>query len=830
MRTCAWGVDEDAGMKGYAHDMQRRALQRRRTRTPPADVTCHHCLFKPRANKKLLKLFQHIGTPDKSPFVPDDFQIEALKLICSQDVLVSAPTGSGKTWIAVQAMKQVLNEGRRAWYASPLKALSNSKYHEFASEFGQEYVGILTGDRKENAEAPIIVGTTEILRNQLYDAMALGSDFKADLVVLDEAHYLGDRERGVVWEEVMIYLPARVRLLLLSATIRNAHEIAAWLSSIREHTCAVVQSECRPVPLHPLYLLPDGELVLLSEGGRINPRIDHYLKIQKALKSDRMRTRVSYGDILLALARFNLLPAIFFLKSRVECNNALTACRHHQIDPLRKDALRHRVDELLAEYPFLEQHPQLPAVLHHGLGAHHGGQLPHWKILIEKLMNEGYLDAIFSTSTVAAGVNFPARTVVLVQSDRFDGKSFVSLTATDLHQATGRAGRRGKDKVGFAVIVHGPFQDPHLIKELFSNSPEPIESQIAINFSMTLNLLLSHRPEEIQQLLGDSFATFQKNESLHDLERRKKALAKKIAAKMQGGYCEGIEQVLDRIQKRRFWLKQLSRARSRIRRATIEAHGTLQEEQTGVSCTEREEKINRSIHALRELPCNGCPVFGLCHQGKHNHFIKLLEKARSIDQAINEARSALWRDFRRHLDFLILTGFADHNEHLTSDGIWASMLRLDHPLIIAELIRKGFFEELSEEIMAGIIAIFVNDKFRDVDINPDISWHKRPLLSQYYRMKDMVAGLLQLKEEHGFSVPQIQFWPAVALYVWAGGASWEEVLRLTSIDEGDLAMLIFRTADNLRQIASLRDTHSALADKACRIIDRLLREPVIIPT
>ncbi len=817
-------------MDGYARDMRRRSIRRRKPGIVPEDVAGHHSIFKPRANKKLVKLFQSIGTPDDAPFVPDDFQVEALTLITSRDVLVSAPTGSGKTWIAVQAMKQILEEGKRAWYASPLKALSNSKYHEFASEFGQDRVGVLTGDRKENTDAPIIVGTTEILRNQLYDAMAQGSDFKSDLVVLDEAHYLGDRERGVVWEEVMIYLPARVRLLMLSATIRNAHEIAAWLSSIREHPCEVVQSGNRPVPLHPLYLLPDGELVLLSEGGRINPRIDHDLKLQKALKGDRMRTQVSYGDILSALARFNLLPAIFFLKSRAECNNALAACRHHQINPLRRDAIRRRVDELLAEYPFLEQHPQLPAVLYHGLGAHHGGQLPHWKILIEKLMNEGYLDAIFSTSTVAAGVNFPARTVVLVQSDRFDGKSFVSLTATDLHQATGRAGRRGKDKVGFAVIVHGPFQDPHLIKELFSNSPEPIESQIAINFSMTLNLLLSHRPDEIQQLLGDSFATFQKIEPLRELERRKEALAGKISSKMKGSHCEDIEQVLDRVQKRRFWLKQLSRARSRIRKADTEAGGALQEGMSVRGSEEIEEKIARSSEALRQLPCNGCPTFGLCHQGKHNHFIKLLEKARGLDHALNEARSALWRDFRRHLDFLVLTGFADQDGNLTPDGVWASMLRLDHPLIIAELIRKGFLEELSEEIMAGIIAIFVNDKFRDVDINPDMSWHKRPLLSQYYRMKDTVADLLQLKEEHGFPVPQIQFWPAVALYVWAGGAAWDEVLRLTSIDEGDLAMLVFRTADNLRQIASLHDTHPALADKARRIIDRLLREPVVIPT
>jgi len=807
----------------------RRAIRRRKKPVVTEGMFGKYGSFKPVASSKLLKLFQHIGIPGTAPFVPDDFQVEALDLIASQDVLVSAPTGSGKTWIAVQAMRRILQEGKRAWYASPLKALSNSKYHEFAAEFGQDHVGVLTGDRKENTDAPIIVGTTEILRNQLYDAMAQSSDFKADLVVLDEAHYLGDQERGVVWEEVMIYLPARVRLLMLSATICNDYEIAAWLTSIRQHPCAVVHSDRRPVPLHPLYLLPDGELVLLSEGDKIHPRIERYIKLQKALKSERFRTHVSYGDILTVLSRFKLLPAIFFLKSRAECNNALAACKHHQLDPQRREALQRRLEELFAEYPFLERHPQLPALLYHGLGSHHGGQLPHWKIVIEKLMNEGYLDAIFSTSTVAAGVNFPARTVVLVQSDRFNGRSFVSLSATDLHQATGRAGRRGKDNVGFAVIVHGPFQNPHLIKELFASSPEPIESQICINFSMTLNLLLSHRPEEIEQLLRASLATYQTMDAVREFERRKKAIVAKIATKMQNSQCTDYRQALAYIRQRRFWHRQLSRTRAKVRKAA----GALQEGAdsipNSISPAQLEEKIADLSGALRTLPCEGCLTFGLCHQGKHNHFLKLLEKAEELDTSLTEARSALWLDFKRHLDFLVLTGFADEQGRLTPDGIWASMLRLDQPLIIAELIRRGFFEDLSEDIMAGIIAIFVNDKFRDIDINPDVSWQKRPLLSQYYRMKDALEELLQLQEHHGFATPQIQFWPAVALYVWAGGAAWDEVLRLTFIDEGDLAMLIFRTADNLRQIASLQETHPALAEKARRIIDRLLREPVVIP-
>ena len=186
--------------------------------------------FTPRVNRKLLPVLQEIGVPEAAPFVPDPFQSEAVERLTQEDVVVSAPTGSGKTWIAEKAIQRALAGGQKAWYASPLKALSNSKYAEFREIFGEDRVGILTGERKENLSAELIVGTTEILRNQLYDAMHHGRDLESGLVVLDEAHFLGDPERGVVWEEVIIYLPVRVRLLLLSATVQNADQISRWLN------------------------------------------------------------------------------------------------------------------------------------------------------------------------------------------------------------------------------------------------------------------------------------------------------------------------------------------------------------------------------------------------------------------------------------------------------------------------------------------------------------------------------------------------------------------------------------------------------------------------
>lgn len=224
----------------------------------------------------LQKLLQGIGSPAPSPFNPDPFQLEALAALEYQDVLVTAPTGSGKTWIAREEIRRLLNTNRRAWYTSPLKALTNSKYQEFAEEFGAEQVGILTGDRKENPDAPLIVGTTEIYRNQLFDALRGGGQLRADLVVLDEAHYLADQDRGHVWEEAIILSPPRVRLLLLSATVGNASEFAAWMEEVRGVRCGVVSRPgARPVPLRAAFLYPEGQLApLLDEDGNLHPEIE----------------------------------------------------------------------------------------------------------------------------------------------------------------------------------------------------------------------------------------------------------------------------------------------------------------------------------------------------------------------------------------------------------------------------------------------------------------------------------------------------------------------------------------------------------------------------
>ena len=364
--------------------------------------------FRPRVHDSLHNVLRQVGEPDEEPFVEDPFQTEAIALIDKMDVVVSAPTGSGKTYIAVEAAKKILKKGGKVWYASPLKALSNAKYLEFGKIFGTDNVGLLTGDHKVNAEAPLVVGTTEILRNQLYDAMSRGENLATDLVVMDEAHYLGDPDRGVVWEEVIIYLPSRIRLLLLSATIANADEISNWLAHIRGEKARPVHAYDRPVPLYPLFLFPDGLLTPLSRGRLLAPPVRHFVQSNPpGERGGGPRIQQRHGRVMNVLDQADLLPAIFFLKSRSDCDQALKFAAKSIVQDPEKEARRsERLDELLEKYPFLRTHGHIRYLRGPGIAAHHAGHLPHYKMVVEQLMQEGLLNAIFSTSTSGGRCQF----------------------------------------------------------------------------------------------------------------------------------------------------------------------------------------------------------------------------------------------------------------------------------------------------------------------------------------------------------------------------------------------------------------------------------------
>lgn len=876
----------------------------------------------PRIDPGLKPVFRKIGVPEPGSFIPDPFQLEALELIKDCDVLVSAPTGAGKTWIASQTIHTYLTKGLRVWYASPLKALSNSIYQQFCHEFGRHYCGILTGDRKENPDASVIVGTTEILRNQLYDAMHQGTSIRADLVILDEAHYLSDPDRGVVWEEVLIYLPPRVKLLLLSATISNAEEVCAWLKNIRGNANRVVRAEGRPVPLEMLFLFPDGLMASLGGKRGLNSRVKKYLSSHQAKRWGRPE-KIDFGNIIKCLRELNLLPAIFFLKSRTDCDSALKTCPPVKRSPGERKRLEESLTSFLKEYPHLEGHRQIRAILECKVASHHGGQLPYWKVLVEMAMNKGFLNAIFSTSTVAAGVNFPARTVALIQSDRFNGREFIDLTATELHQMIGRAGRRGMDHIGFALIIPGIYQNPKLINELKDSRPEPILSQININFSMTLNLLLSHTPLEVKDLVERSFATFQEIESeisfkshwdrmLSDLKKtlpkgrcdiadpfeiseliEKRSGIKKEIKKQERyfRYGRSVNAAMVHLEPGRLFLhkngniyasfktltdqgrsftmahdikKSADRRKHRFRlrkidlnqiEAVLDHRLDIPKDYTpealdllfkGIAHEELAPLDMNSIHQevadgqgdasqvdkleerLRSMPCETCEHLKVCHGKSRSTLRKSLRDFRSMADHMAGTGSGLWLSFKRYLRFLKETGFVDASDRLTPDGYWASKLRLDQPLVIAEAIRQGAFDGVSPEILAGGLAPFVWDRTHETDMRLDSGLDFVELEGAFYRILDQIEEIRSLKKTRGFDTTPILFWPAATLFMWAKGVPWEQLLEFVSVDEGDIASLVMRTADHLRQVVNLKETHPRLASVAEKAIELILREPVYI--
>lgn len=508
--------------------------------------------------RPLRQLLEGIGTPEQQPFKPDPFQLEALAALETDDVLVTAPTGSGKTWIAREEIRRLLAEGKRAWYTSPLKALTNSKYHEFSDEFGADKVGILTGDRKEKSDAPLIVGTTEVYRNQLFDALRGGQQLHADLIVLDEAHYLADAERGHVWEEAIILTPPRVRMLLLSATVGRAEEFAGWIREVRGHACRVIpRPGARPVPLRAAFLYPDGGLTpLFDERGHFNNEIARFMQ---TAKSERAPSHARYGRgqshrrpglpemppsiLLAALGSYDLLPSIVFLPTRRRCDEAATeaafAPRRGSGSYERRDARRAALERLAEQYPEVRKHRHWEIVLRGGVASHHAGHLPAWKLAIENLMSAGLLDAIFATATVAAGVDFPARTVVLENIDVRTGHGWRPLTASELQQMTGRAGRRGRDRVGFVVAAPGLHQNPQKLASLLNAEPEALESQFRATYTTLLNLLDAYGTfAQVRDISERSFARRDAVEEVARLERARGEAERRLQEKLAEAGCD----------------------------------------------------------------------------------------------------------------------------------------------------------------------------------------------------------------------------------------------------------------------------------------------------
>ena len=490
-------------------------------------------------------------------FPLDDFQIAGATAIAEgRSTLVAAPTGAGKTVVGEFAVWWALQRGGKCFYTTPIKALSNQKYNDLVERYGNDTVGLLTGDNVVNGEAPIVVMTTEVLRNMLYEGSTTLRGLHA--VVLDEVHYLADRERGAVWEEVIIQLPASVQLACLSATVSNAEEFGAWLRSVRS-SCDVVISERRPVPLEHSYAVNDRMYPVFKSGHKKSgsshnakarseaakqalsgvPNPDVVMLERQAGVSNRVSRRGRYqnssmklrpprrSDVIRELRRRKWLPAIYFLFSRAGCDDAVTQVVRDGValtSPAEREIIRRVIDERTAEVPGddLEVLGYGPwaAALELGIGAHHAGMVPLFKETVEALFVRGLLKVCFATETLALGINMPARTVVIERLEKWNGQTHELLSPGQFTQLTGRAGRRGLDTVGHAVVLYQRDIEFFTVAGLVGRRTEPLRSSFAPSYNMAVNLLRNHNRADAEALLARSFAQYQADQRVAGEEKR----------------------------------------------------------------------------------------------------------------------------------------------------------------------------------------------------------------------------------------------------------------------------------------------------------------------
>ncbi len=537
------------------------------------------------------------------PFEFDDYQIHACQALESgSGVLLAAPTGAGKTVVGEFATFLALRSERKCFYTTPIKALSNQKYSDLATRYGADRVGLLTGDNTINGAAPVVVMTTEVLRNMLYT----GSQTLRDLgwVVMDEVHFLADRLRGAVWEEVIIHLPESVTLVSLSATVSNTEEFGDWLVTVRGHT-AVVVDEVRPVPLWQHMMVGRGLYDLFDpssaarQGGsgprpQVNPALEREVRermrredlVGQVQGRDRTRGRgtgsrdprrrpPSRPDVVGRLEREGLLPAIYFVFSRAGCDAAVQQCLRSGLRLITQQEsaqVREIVDRRCAAIPSQDlavlRFWEWREALERGLAAHHAGMLPTFKEVVEELFTKGLVRAVFATETLALGINMPARTVVLERMVKWNGEAHMPVTAGEYTQLTGRAGRRGIDVEGHAVVVWTPEVDPKRVAGLASTRTYPLRSSFRPSYNMTVNLVGAVGRENARTLLESSLAQFQADRAVVGLAQQVKHNLAELDGLTEAMVCHlgdfaGYAQLRQEISDREVRLARERKSRSR---------------------------------------------------------------------------------------------------------------------------------------------------------------------------------------------------------------------------------------------------------------------------
>ncbi len=750
----------------------------------------------------------------------DDFQIAGCNAVEEgRSVLVAAPTGAGKTVVGEFAAYASLARGKKCFYTTPIKALSNQKFHEFVERFGEDRVGLLTGDTNINSDAEIMVMTTEVLRNMLYANSSTLLNLGA--VVMDEVHYLADKFRGAVWEEVLIHLMESVQVISLSATVSNAEEFGEWLGEVRGSTDVIV-SEVRPIPLYQHVLIGARMIDLFNEPGRVNPEI---LALERqALR--RVRTprdrrdrhgsdelRLSRDEVIEKLQRENLLPAITFIFSRAGCDAAVKQCLQAGIRltnteerlEIARTAARYTQNIAEEDLDVLGYREWLLA-LERGIAAHHAGLLPSFKGAVEDLFQRGLVKAVFATETLALGINMPARTVVLEKLTKWNGEGHVSITPGEYTQLTGRAGRRGIDIEGNAVVLWSPTVDSATAAGLASTRTYPLRSSFTPSYNMSINLIARFGRERARTSLESSFAQFQADRAVVGLVKqiRKNDLA--ALEQMESAVCHLGD--FNEYATVRLEIKEVERLLSR--RDGKKSFDNRQRQRL-------ESDLDNLRRTLRQHACHSCN-----DRETHARFAeraaRLHRESAGLRERVENRTHVIAKTFDRICQVLDKLGYIEGEKPLEQGKILAKIYA-ESDLLLTETIRKGVLNDLSAPELLSVVSAMIYESRGSESYAPKMP-HQN-VANALATITSIWARLEELEEEYEVKTQrEPDFGFAYASYRWASGHNLSSVLRGTDMTVGDFVRNIKQLIDLLTQIGGASEHLRPRCKEAIRKIDR----------
>ena len=739
-------------------------------------------------------------------FTLDPFQVEAIdELMAGNSVLVSAPTGVGKTLIADYLIDQVIRRQDQVIYTAPIKALSNQKYKEFKALYGAERVGIITGDVVINPDAPVTLMTTEIFRNILHQDPQRVEGITH--IIFDEIHYLSDEDRGTVWEESIIFMPPGMRLLGLSATIPNAEELAAWISEIKDHKVAVIRKFKRSVPLkHALFEKSKGSV---GREELVEYRRELLEKSERAGGPPRFKETRHY-DLIRYISKFGL-PCLYFVFSRRGCEEMAYELMQGSnfLTPNERDRVEAVVDQMAKEYGIenLRSLIRLRQLLTKGIGYHHAGILPAQKEIIEALFGMGLVKVMYATETFAVGINYPVKTVCFDSPAKWDGISFRKMTTMEYFQMAGRAGRRGIDREGRVFILADLSrfrgEDFPSIKE---RDIEELVSQFNLSYNSVLNLYRNYNEDDIRIILNRNFATYQARSVKTRLEKElleKEAELPPIVARM----CEardGLGCPLVYFREKEKWRKKTRRNRTRASGPDLATTERLQEQGD----------------QLMETPRKNCPRERqkACKKVAHRYRV-LGEKIAVLRRSVSHIKTAgrFEEDLALKRSVLQQLGYIERAE-LLPRGQFASSIYAQE-LLVTELFFDGVFHEWSEDEINSMIVAIDYEPRKGENAPRDVPFDI-----------DRVRQTIRRLHRHGVEDSDSRFHTSLSIqaFKWSCGCEFQELLRgEAGFQEGDIVAGFRRGIDLLRQIrAACEGNDPAMAAKIRRCMDKMDRDLV----